>query len=606
MSNRFRLTACIATLAAATLALAPPAARASSHREAPGIATNPVADNTDVYFFVSPTNPDNVVIVGCWWPIEDPAGGPNYFHFGDDVDYAFHVDNDGDARADLSYVFRFETEFTNPNTALYATGPISSFDDADWNYRQTYKVQRYDRSGRRTLGDDLVVPPVNIGPRTTPNYEALVAPAFYSLDNGVQVFAGQRDDPFFVDLGAIFDLISFRAVPGNMGQGLDDLSGYNCQAIVLEVPIEQLTKNCSNPKDPKDPAAVIGLWSTSIQRKNAGDGYGGESLRSIPYDDDVTTLSTSKRQVSRLGMPLVNEVVIPIGLKDKWNRSQPKNDGQFLSYVQDPELAKIIEALYGITRPPAPRCDLVAVFLTGVPGLNQPPNVTPAEELRLNVAIKPDQMPDSRFGVLGGDLDGFPNGRRLADDIVDISERAVAGVLYPLFCDDTFQPHPLAGQLGDGVDQNDLPFMSGFPYLATAQSGWDHDHHRIEPAHDPQRTPRVTEMGDMALRQSALGAAGVQVAAPAPFALAAPRPNPVAAGSEISFSIPAESHVSLKVFDVAGRAVRTLADGTMEAGSHAIEWDGADEAGKRVAAGIYMVQLNAPGETASRKLTVIR
>lgn len=596
----------LAALAFAATFVAPQPANASSHREAPGIATNPVADNTDVYFFVSPTDPSKAVLVGCWWPIEDPAGGPNYFHFGDDVDYAFHVDNDGDAKADISYVFRFKTDFQNPQSALYATGPISSLDDADWNYRQSYKVIRAKQGeGRETIAENLRVPPVNIGPRTTPSYDDLADDTFYSIGEGVQVFAGQRDDPFFVDLGAIFDLISFRAVPGNTGQGLDDLAGYNCQAIVLEIPIDQLTNDGSNPADPADPAAILGIWSTSVQKHRHSNGD-DSPFSAVAFDEeDVSTLATSKRQVSRLGMPLVNEVVIPIGLKDRWNRSAPQNDGQFLSYVQDPELARIFEALYGITKPPTPRCDLVAVFLTGVPGLNQPPNVVGAEELRLNVAIKPDGVPDSRFGVLGGDLDGFPNGRRLADDVVDIAERVVAGVLYPMFCDATFVPHALASQLGDGVDQNDAAFSHKFPYLASPNQGWQHDHHRIEPAHDPQRMGRVTEIGAVTL-ESGTALAATSGVAPSRFELAAPRPNPLAVGSNLSFRVPEKSRVSLQVFDVAGRSVRTLVDAEVDAGEHVTAWDGADDAGQRVASGIYLVQLTTPGEKASRKLTVLK
>jgi hypothetical protein len=305
----------------------------------------------------------------------------------------------------------------------------------------------------------------------------------------------------------------------------------------------------------------------------------------------------------------VNEVVIPIGRKDRWNRSQPRNDAQFLPYVVDPEVPKIIEALYGIPRPPAPRCDLVAVFLTGVPGLNQPPDVVPSEQLRLNVAIKPDGAPDSRFGVLAGDLDGFPNGRRLADDVVDIAERVVEGVLYPLFCDDTFVPHPLAGQLGDGIDANDLPFLAGFPYVATPHQGFDHDHHRVEPPHPPAlATPAM--LGGLAARagidRPALTYEATPTVEAARFELGAPRPNPSGGAAEVRFSIPREAPVALRVYDVAGRLVRTLTDGVLPAGSHAAQWDGTDEGGRRVAPGVYLYRLETPGESASRKITRVR
>src|SRR5262245_22808542 len=193
------------------------------------------------------------------------------------------------------------------------------------------------------------------------------------------------------------------------------------------------------------------------------------------------------------------------------------------------------------------RSDLVAAFLTGVPGLNQPANVTPGEMIRINVAIKPDGVFD-RFGVLAGDLDGFPNGRRLIDDVVDIEERVVAGVLYDDFCDPTFTPHPLAGQLGDGVDQNDLPFLATFPYVATPHQGWDHEHHRVEPPHPPESTNRAENLNRILKNASTEEAAGT-----ARFDLGLSRPNPTKAASEIAFSLAKESRVSLRVFDVSGR-----------------------------------------------------
>jgi hypothetical protein len=563
-------------------------ARASSHREAPGIATRPNADNTDVYFFVSPTNPDAVTMVGCFWPMEEPAGAPNFFHFGENIDYVFHVDNDGDNLDDVAFIFRFQRQFTNPNTALYATGEISSLNDPDWNYRQTYKVIRVDNGQYpgQVLADGLIVPPVNIGPRTTPNYEDLAEQAVYALNDGTKVFAGQRDDPFFVDLGAIFDLLAFRQIPGNTGQGVDGVGGYNCQAIELEVPIALLTRDGSNPESPADPAAVLGVWSSTYLRQNDS-----------PSINSLT-------QVSRLGMPLVNEVVIPIARKDVWNASRPQDDGQFLSYVTDPELARLIQAVYGIPAPPTPRCDLVAIFLTGVPGLNQPPNVVPGEQLRLNVAIKPDGMPDSRFGLLGGDVDGFPNGRRLADDVVDIAERVVEGVAYPLLCDANYEPHPLAGQLGDGIDQNDMPFLDHFPYLATPHEGWQHEHHRVEPPHDPQRT-----QGKLSLSPNGQA---TQVGGPSEteglavrFQLGASWPNPAKGPTQIGFQLDRESPVTLKVVDISGRVVRTVASGSMPAGPHSAEWDGTDENGNAVPAGIYLYRLEAPGQRADRKITVL-
>ena len=553
---------------------------ASSHREAPAISTDPSADNTDTYLFVSPDNPDNVVLVGCWWPIEDPAGGPNWFHFDPEAEYVFHIDNDGDAKEEITFVFRFDTEIQDDGTFLYAKNTIDNLSDPDWNFRQTYDLLRVEGvlGKTTTLAEGLQVPPVNIGPRTTPNYEQLAAEAYYDLDDDIKVFAGQRDDPFFVDLGAIFDLLAFRVPTGNMGQGLDDLSGMNVQAIAIEIPIEQLTYDGSSPSDPGDPAAVLGMWATTRRAKPMGSPIAG-------YD-----------QVSRLGMPLVNEVVIPLGDKDKFNASRPIDDPQFLDYVVDPELAQIIEALYGVTAPPAPRCDLVSVFLTGVPGLNQPPNVVPGEMLRVNVAIKPDDD-NSRFGVLAGDLDGFPNGRRLSDDVVDIAERVVAGVLYPAFCDPDFMPHPAASQLGDGVDVNDLEFDDKFPYLATPHQGFDHDHHRIEDPHPAELVRSVRSKSMITPRKV------IETNPELKMSLA----NPVRGNSAaLRFALPESGNVSLYVYDASGRRVQSVFEGSLGAGEHTYEWDLTDDRGAPMSNGIYFTRLELDGQQIERKVVVLK
>ncbi|MEZ4654624.1 MAG: DUF4331 family protein, partial [Candidatus Eisenbacteria bacterium] len=395
------------------------------------------------------------------------------------------------------------------------------------------------------------------------------------------------------DLGGVFDLLGFRTIPGNVGDGVDNLAGFNCQAIVLEVPISMLTKDGSNPMDPDDPAAIIGMWAST--RRDSNDGR---------------ALSRTK-QISRLGMPLVNEVVLPLGQKDRFNASRPFNDAQFASYVLDPELARAINALYGVSVPPAPRCDLVAAFLTGIPGLNQPPDVRPAEMIRLNVTIKPDGE-DSRFGVLAGDLDGFPNGRRLFDDVVDIEERVVAGVIYPAFCDPSYVPDPLAAQLGDGVDRNDVDFRADFPYLASPHQGWDHDHQRIEPSHPPMATPPAHDMetllsgavsrGDTWGPRDVASDASTALA----FGLGASSPNPAPAGSKISFQLPQTTAVSLAIFDVGGRKVRTLVEGTLDAGAHTASWDGKDDAGRSVESGVYLYKLSTPESSAQRKLVVMQ
>jgi hypothetical protein len=298
-----------------------------------------------------------------------------------------------------------------------------------------------------------------------------MAAATYSLGNGVKVFAGQTDDAFFIDLGAIFDLVTIRPLNlgtgnvGGKGGGVDTLAGFNVQSIALQAPIGRLKGEDGDP--------VIGMWATSSRR--------ALTVRSNSRNPQN---SGGLVQVSRLGMPLVNEVVIPLKDKDKWNRSKPHNDGQFLSYVTDPELAKILNLLYfgptgAVSALPdvveTGRTDLVTVFLTGVPGLNQPANVKPSEQLRLNTSIKPvDCGAPSRLAVLAGDLCGFPNGRRLADDVTDIAERVVAGVLLGA----PYNAFPYS-ELGDGVDANDLPFQSTFPYLAPPHAGFSVGNHDV-------------------------------------------------------------------------------------------------------------------------------
>ena len=427
---------------------------ASSHREAPLISQDPLADNTDLYAFVSPRNPDRVTLIANFIPFEAPYGGPNYFKFDDNVLYEIMIDNDGDAVEDVTFQFRFRTEVRNPNTFLYNTGPVTSLDSANWNVRQFYAITRIDgprRSGRATIiAKELPTPPVNVGFRSTPNYDALAASAVQQLPNNSQVFAGQRDDPFYVDLN-VFDLL---AVPPADTNNTDSLAGFNVHSIAIEVPIASVTHSGQRPGTSADPSAVIGVWSTASRPSVTSRGGGQEK-----YSDRFV-------QVSRLGNPLVNEVVIPRGTKDVFNALEPTGDGAALSFVTDPEVPKLLSALFGIQSPPAPRNDLVTIFLKGIPSLNQPPNVTPSEMLRLNVAIAPVASPNA-LGVLGGDVQGFPNGRRLGDDVVDIALRAMAGatVLTPSF------NGGINAQLGDGVNANDKAFLDVFPYVATPHAG---------------------------------------------------------------------------------------------------------------------------------------
>lgn len=432
---------------------------ASSHREAPNIASDPLADNTDLYAFVSPDQPDTVTIIANYYPGEDPAGGPNFYKFGDDVRYAINIDNDGDADADITYRFRFSTDVRDPNTFLYNTGPVESLDSENLNVRQFYLIQRITDGGEETIAEGLQTPPVNVGPTSMPDYEALANAAIFDVAGGIKVFAGQRDDPFWVDLGGIFDLLTIRKPPGNDGGGVDDLKGLNVQTIALQIPIDQLTSSGDVPTATDDPGAVIGIWSTALRRTTT-----------VINTDGSRTGEGGFVQVSRLGAPLVNEVVVPLGTKDLFNASQPADDAQFLDGVQNPQLPGLLNAIYGIEVPEGPRDDLVAVFLTGVPGLNQPLDVTPSEQLRLNVAIPPADE-ENPLGVIGGDNAGFPNGRRLRDEVVDIELRVVAGVLNPDF---NIEPN---NQLGDGVPVNDVPFLDVFPYVAPPHQGFEHEHH---------------------------------------------------------------------------------------------------------------------------------
>ncbi len=434
-------------------------ATASSHREAPMISQDPEADNLDLYAFVSPDKPDTVSLIATFIPFEGPAGGPNFYRFGDDVLYTIYVDNDADAKPDITYNFEFTTKIMNPNTFLYNTGPIKSLDDPNWNLRQYYKVTRIDKNGTTVLGENLASTPSNVGQHSTPNYDALMMAGVHSLSDGSMVFAGQSDDPFWVDVGAIFDLLSIRKLPGNAGGGIDVLYKQNAHAIALQVPISKLTKTGDAPSDAKADGAIIGVWSTTSRHATTVLNGGGKA----------PTGSGDWVQVSRLGAPLVNEVVVPLGAKDLWNNSKPQDDAQFLAGVTDPELAKLLKLLFNIDSPPAPRNDLVAVFLTGVDGLTKPANVVPSEELRLNVAVKPTAPvgQGNIYGVVGGDLAGFPNGRRLEDDVTDIELRAVAGVLDPKFA---ISPNK---DLGDGVDANEVAYKTSFPYVATAWGGFE-------------------------------------------------------------------------------------------------------------------------------------
>jgi len=409
-----------AVVGAATLG--PGSGTASSHREAPLVAEDPSADLTDLYAFRSPDKPNTVTILANVIPGEDPAAGPNWYTFSPNARYNLTIDTNGDARPNVTYRFQFHTK----------TGPFFLGDTA-----QPFTVTRV-AGGKSTVVARGTTPPNNIGPRSTPNYRSLAAKGVVPLAGGGSAFAGQRDDPFFGDVGAIFDLVAIRKGTGNMGGGKDFFAGYGVHTFGVQIPIAGL--NAKN--------GIVGVWSSVDRRK-------------------VTTRSTSGArnsgawvQVDRLANPLVNEVVIPTGLKDQWNGMQPWQESRFKQYYETPILAAVINKLYKLGAPETGRDDLVAVLLTGVPKLNYSgPRL--ADLLRLNLDIPVTKSPN-RMGVLAGDNQGWPNGRRLGDDVIDIAEQAVGG-----FLKGTKLP------LGDGVNGDDRNLLGSFPYIADPQSGFD-------------------------------------------------------------------------------------------------------------------------------------
>jgi hypothetical protein len=451
----------------------------SSHREAPEISKDPVADSTDVYAFVSPDKPDTVTLIANYIPLQGPAGGPNFYEFGDDVLYEIHVDNNGDGQADISYQFRFATEVLDPNTFLYNTGPIESLNSPNWNRRQSYDVSEVSGFSDRTIGTGLACPPCNIGPLSTPDYPALAAQAVHDLGDGITVFAGQRAEGFYVDLGSIFDLADLRPFENLHAQyGLNVFSGpapgvnatnhLNVHSITIQVPVSSVTRS-GHP--------TIGVWTTaSRQRVRLWDADSGENVDSGPF-----------RQVSRLGNPLVNEVLIPLGKKDQWNSLPPSDDKLFAGYVTQPGLAALLPGLYpgvfpnlaALVASGKPRADLEAILLTGIPagiipGFQNFTGPVLADMLRLNTSIAPTPAgKQSIYGLLGGDAAGFPNGRRVTDDVVAIELRAIAGVTYALVA--KYTPDGAAGKLTDGLTPASVssPYLTQFPYLGVPYSGFD-------------------------------------------------------------------------------------------------------------------------------------
>ena len=490
----------------------------SSHREAPEISKDPVADSTDLYAFVSPDQPDMVTLIANYVPLQGPAGGPNFYEFGNNVLYEIHVDNNGDGVPDITFQFEFDTVLQVGGTFLYNVGPITALNSPSWNRRQFYNVTRIDWNvagegfndgvGSRTdrdptpsptitrLAHHVSCPPCHIGPLSTPNYVSLANAAIHGLRGGGSVFAGQRAEGFYVDLGAVFDLGDLRpfeqlhnqfglSVPEltQPAKGVNATKHVNVHSIALQLPKRALTANGSDPTDPASPASVIGVWTTASRQhvqfaaqddSGFGDGAG-------PFT-----------QVSRLGNPLFNEVLVPMERKDYWNRQVPALDAQFAAGVQHPELAQLLPVLYpgvfpnlaALNSAGTARADLVAILLTGipsgvVPGFQNSGGSTMADLLRLNMAIHPTTSNPSNIGLIGGDAAGYPNGRRVFDDVFTIELRCIAGATYGLV-DSSFTPDGAANVVTDGlttgpIDQTaegTIKYLPAFPYLGTPHSGF--------------------------------------------------------------------------------------------------------------------------------------
>ena len=491
------------TILLALLMAAPPPGFSASHREAPITALDRTADITDLYAFVSFNNPSRVTFLLNVDPLLEPSNGPNYFPFDPDVLYAIRIDNNYDAVADIVFEFQFQTEIRAPQVPVGFIGAgsginapanappggpaqvvppaITSLDgpgSAGLNLRQTYTVTMLQGSGetptRTTLSpaaetQRLFAVPSNAGPRTMPNYSALAQQGVYDIGMGARVFAGTVDDPFFIDLGAAFDSFNFRApafggAPGTLSAfedqqsstnfAPDDVSGFNVNTIALEVPASLITTG-GRP--------AIGVWGATYRRQT--------SVRSTNLAEAATTGSGAWIQVQRMGNPLINELLIGTGMKDRWSRGEPASEGAtFASSYLDPVLARVLNAVFNIPVPSAPRTDLLPLvtYTPLITGDASIPAGPVADLLRLNTSIPATAAGSrSRLGALGGDTAGFPNGRRPSDDVTDIALRVVAGALAG---------SGFSRRLGDGVNMNDMPFQETFPFVAFAQSGRNSRH----------------------------------------------------------------------------------------------------------------------------------
>jgi hypothetical protein len=499
---------------AVTMALVSQIGFAANHREAPITALDHKADITDVYAFrgydpADPASFNKVTMILGVDPLLEPANGPNWFPFDPDILYEIKVDNNNDAIEDISFQFRFLTEQRLPNLfqvyagvgASGATAPanspppvppgtlivpprITGFSSAGLGLRQSYTVTKVTGGVATPLpgSGPLYAVPANVGSRTM-DYNALFNQGIYDVGNAIRVFAGTTDDAFWIDLGGAFDTFNTSIFPvlspaedaANVNLAADTVSGYAVNSIAIEVPIELLTRTGAL-EPPTSTAATLGIWATTSRPRT--------TVRRAPFP---AASSGTHQQVQRMGNPLINELIIGTGFKDRFSMDQPKNDGQFASFFLDPALARVANALFGgsLGIPTPPRLDLLPVVTYAPPiAANATAPGPIADLLRLNVGVMPTLAGStlrSRLGLLGGDPAGFPNGRRVDDDVTDIALRLVVGGVLA----SGFNVFP-NNRLGDGVNVNDAPYRISFPYLANAPSGRNRRH--VDPG-EPACTP---------------------------------------------------------------------------------------------------------------------
>lgn len=455
---------------------APTGTSAASHREAPLISMDPTADISDFFMFRSyePGHEDNVVLIMDVIPGEEPSSGPNYYNFDPNVLYSFNIDNNGDGKAnDVRIDVRFKNEFRGINQAAglflsyVALPPITALDGAGsegLGLRQTYSVTV---SGMGTVARDLIAVPSNVGPRTMPDYESLAAQGIYDVDHGIRVFAGQRQDPFYIDLGGVFDTLNLRRTPLPLlttaedandnanAFGVDMLSGFNVHTIAIEVPISLLTKDQKGPEETAFP--TLGAYASTSRR-----------AVTVMSGEDMVKTDGQWVQIQRLANPLINEAVIGTQYKDRWNRLNPRQENAFLDFYLNPRLALALELVFGVPAEKSDRTDLVNLLLK-----YQPSDSTLSELLRLNVSVAPTPWGEQkRLGPLAHDASGnptpdaaaWPNGRRPIDDVTDVAVRVIGG------------PNYIGAMAGDGINTDDAALTGVFPFLATPFDGFNRVH----------------------------------------------------------------------------------------------------------------------------------